>query len=386
MKKIIYTCMTFACAMALASCGKDDSEIAQNSQLTQEQGNVSIVLNTGDMNFSPSSRALGDLAQNGFNIRAYRQGDSNNNYYYYKNLDVSKFSYDPATKFLTGTLNLDYGTYKFLPSYGLANSGNFNWPNFENKAILTDDLYLQYSFGALNEIFLDTTPAADLTPFVLNLNDASANVYATTLKRAVGRVDIQFISADTTSTGDIVLADRDVTGGMATGSLKLTLDGVSPQMSMNGIVPEQSSDNNLVKSTYTFSNLMNIVIKGENPSDNTIGTSTFNNNYNQIDASYLKSGSVYYPGPYFFPQYEPEGTSDDSAYRKAKATIEIQNTASIASQRIITLEDPIPVRRNRVTVIKIYVLSDHIYSTAAKFKIEVDTVWEGGQSVEGIIK
>ena len=60
-------------------------------------------------------------------------------------------------------------------------------------------------------------------------------------------------------------------------------------------------------------------------------------------------------------------------------------TSGEGSTRTITLKDKIPVERNKATLIRIYVLGDNVFTTGVEFEVEVDTVWDGSNFVDGEI-
>ena len=43
------------------------------------------------------------------------------------------------------------------------------------------------------------------------------------------------------------------------------------------------------------------------------------------------------------------------------------------------------VERNKATLIRIYVLGENVFTTGVDFEVEVDTVWDGSNFVDGEI-
>ena len=60
-------------------------------------------------------------------------------------------------------------------------------------------------------------------------------------------------------------------------------------------------------------------------------------------------------------------------------------TSGKGSTRTIALTDKIPVERNKATLVRIYVLGDNVFTTGVDFDVEVDTVWDGSNFVDGEI-
>ena len=87
------------------------------------------------------------------------------------------------------------------------------------------------------------------------------------------------------------------------------------------------------------------------------------------------SGSAHLKGTYLIPN--PDNT--------ATTGFSMQLTSGEGSARTIALRDKIPVERNKATLIRIYVLGENVFTTGVDFEVEVDTVWDGSNFVDGEI-
>jgi len=78
-----------------------------------------------------------------------------------------------------------------------------------------------------------------------------------------------------------------------------------------------------------------------------------------------------------YPAPNPDNT--------AATGFSMQLTSGEGSARTIALRDKIPVDRNKATLIRIYVLGENVFTTGVDFEVEVDTVWDGSNFVDGEI-
>lgn len=362
MKRIIYACIAVACLTTAVSCTNDATT---NEVINDGKAEVSFSLKS-DKKISAVTRANGVITEDGFRLHAFRKNHTTGDFQLYKEMDLSGMDYSGDQ--LTGTLRLDAGTYKFVPSYGLTGSYN-NWLNITDGAVLGNDMYITHMpLLSVPEIFQEHTPVDQLTEWDIKL-DGTTQTVTTTMFRSVGRVDVIFVGAQRVN-GEIVTdPSKDPLGGYETKSLVFDFAGVSPRMNLVGEIPAAD-----MRQAHKFNH-------GQPGSGVIMGLGTYANSildgYTQLDnitANNVPQGSAYFVGPYLLPQYGSDNV--------VNATVTISNNDPLGV-RIITVADPIPVEQNKVTIITVWVLSDHIYSAEFEFVATVDTVWEGSNIIDG---
>ena len=72
-------------------------------------------------------------------------------------------------------------------------------------------------------------------------------------------------------------------------------------------------------------------------------------------------------------------------HARNKHIIRKKLTQEEVAREVIALQDKIPVERNKATLIRIYVLGENVFTTGVDFEVEVDTVWDGSNFVDGEI-
>ena len=108
-------------------------------------------------------------------------------------------------------------------------------------------------------------------------------------------------------------------------------------------------------------------------SSTTVGTDGYD--FENVLPADIVAGSAHLKGTYLIPNADNAATTGFS----------MQLTSGEGSTRTITLTDKIPVERNKATLIRIYVLGDNVFTTGVEFEVEVDTVWDGSNFVDGEI-
>ena len=97
--------------------------------------------------------------------------------------------------------------------------------------------------------------------------------------------------------------------------------------------------------------------------------------FENVQPADIISGSAHLKGTYLIPN--PDNTPATG--------FSMLLTSGKGSTRTIALTDKIPVERNKATLIRIYVLGDNVFTTGVDFDVEVDTVWDGSNFVDGEI-
>ena len=73
----------------------------------------------------------------------------------------------------------------------------------------------------------------------------------------------------------------------------------------------------------------------------------------------------------------------DEAINTTNLTLVLTN--GLGDKRTIVAPRNLPLERNKVTLVKIYVLSGTVFNTDVKFNVTIDTAWLEANSVDGEI-
>jgi predicted lipoprotein with Yx(FWY)xxD motif len=376
-----------------------------------ELTSVKFDMDVSSFNMEGTSRAINPVySKEGFTIYAFKE-DADGDFICNKVISGSALNY--ANKTLSGTVSVPIGVYKFLPVYGL--NGNVGNPITVGTK-LTDGLLLTHKEAALlPEIFLITGgttqfTAADLTRYEMGLTDQANETVSATLHRAVSRVDVMFISATTDGQGNYTeqimnRADgKDILASTGMDKLTLAFGNLNKQMDLYG-----SNITGTINSNYTLA-------LGTNGADRyrvTIGradtTSIGKNGYLSYDAiapEHLIWKAAHIGGPYLIPN-NPDAAA-------SQVTLALTATNTEGEVRPIAIRSgAIPLLRNHVTLVKIYVISSKtpgtdpdpdlpdnpgpgdpdpdpddggentIFDTNVTFEVEIETIWQGTNEAWG---
>lgn len=299
----------------------------------------------------------------GFRILAFRKNGSD--YTYLQDIPLGGLKY-AGGKF-SGTVQLPSGDYKFLPSYGLVAPGNYTWPLLASAA-LSDELYVTHTRESFPAVFMLNRPLDEVPSYSVSPDGPKQTVSAK-LRRAVSRVDLLFIRADKdAATGDYVeKAGDDVFGPEKLATVKLSFAGANSRLGLSG-----------EKAAGTFDAEHTIVVPADVMTLGTgLSTAVGREGYdfeNVLPADII-SGSAHLKGTYLIPNADHTATTGFTMLL----------TSGGGSTRTIALTDKIPVERNKATLIRIYVLGDHLFAKGIRLEAEVDTAWDGSNFVDGEI-
>lgn len=356
MKQIYKSLLFTVFAVAAVACSNDDEKPGIGAPAA---GNLQFITRTP----SGASGRGPVYSTDEFRILAFKKEGSN--YAYMQDIPLGGMHFDGTA--LSGTVQFPAGDYKFLPSYGLMTQGNYSWPVFTN-AVLSDALYLTHTEENFPAAFMLNT-ALDAVPVYTVSLDGPKQTVSATLRRAVSRVDVLFIRAEKdAATGRYIEKQGDdVFGPEKLGTVKLSYTGANSRLGLSG---EKVAG--LFDVSHTIDVPAEVVTMGTGVAT-VVGAENYD--FENIQPADIISGSAHLKGTYLIPNLD----------NTAATGFSMQLTSGANSTRTIALTDKIPVERNKATLIRIYVLGESVFTTGVDFEVEVDTVWDGSNFVDGEI-
>lgn len=343
MKKI-YNLLALTLMAAAVSCS-DETAPAPADAAT---GNVQFVTR------APKAALAGSAVADEFRILAFKEKDAD--FVYLQDIPLTGMQLSGTT--LSGTVQLPSGNYKFLPMYGLETAGNFNFPALTNAA-LSDALFVEHTQESFQPVFMLNQPLEDVTVYNVSLDGPKQTVNAT-LRRSVSRVDVLFIRADKDASGAFTeKKGEDVFGPEKLATVKLAFTDANSRLGLSGEKVDGLFD---VENTIAASE--EVVTMGTGAATE-VGKDGYD--YENVKPGDIIEGSAHLKGTYLIPNADAAKTTGFT----------MQLTSGTGSVRNITLADPIPVERNKATLIRVYVLGDNVFTTGVEFKVTVDTAWDG---------
>ena len=339
-----------------------------------------------------STRAYSPTYEKGnFSIYAFKQNEDSTDFVYEKTINLSNMSYSTSTKKLTGTDLVPIGVYKFVAVYGIVNqSGLLTAPSWGSSTSLTDNLGITYNgSGALSEIFMQTDADVSTLPkYAMGLTEGSNPTVNATIRRAVSRVDVMFIKASKSAEGVYTeqpyKTGADALGGKGLKSLKLEMTNLNNSMNLFGVVPTGSTFNK----TISLNSPNSSVVYG-NATATQVGASNYLS-YNDIQPSHIIKGGAHITGCYFIPNMD---NSKNTALKMEVESLDgIVRTINVSTDT----DKYLPLERNKVTIVKIYILDDDddddddedpdVFNTKVTFEVKIETAWQNSNEVIGEIE
>lgn len=367
-----------ALLVCLASCSEDDAVNAPPLAGDANNTVVKFEMNAKTATSSaPLSRGvtLAPLTKDNFRILAFKKSPDNGKYLYAQ--DVSLDGMVLNDNLLSGTARLPIGEYKFVSTYGLATGGGFNFPALTPVTTeLTNDLNIAHGSVDGNSVFfLEQGPLENLRSYALGINPTANEAVSATLSRAVSRVDVLFIQAKKTGVGTYteVSDSADVFGVTELVGIEMQFTGLNKNVNLVG--DKTTTDGgSLFDTNFQIPNLANTVTRGTSQEDTKVGQTSFLN-YDNITDGDIKTGSAHVHGAYVLP-------FDDSA-TTTKLTLVLTN--GLGDRRTIAIPANLTLERNKVTLVKIYVLSGTVFNTDVDFNVTISTAWLNANTVNGEI-
>lgn len=363
---------------SLAACsddvGTDKNKLPDDGETTTVKFEMNA--NTGNY-YSPISRSvnLPSITKENFRIMAFKKDPAQGKFFYAQEVPTSGMTFE--SNLLSGTVRLPIGEYKFVSSYGLAKDGGFALPNLTSLTTeLTDNLSITHeTVDGSSVFFLEKGSIETLHPYELGINTTANESVSASLTRAVSRVDVLFIQANKNADGTYteVSASADVFGVSQLASIEMQFTGLNKNVNLvgNKITTDSGS---LFNENFKVPDLENTVTRGASADDTKVGTPEFLS-YDNISENDIKAGSAHVHGTYLLP-YEDAKTS-------TSLTLVLTNDAG--DQRTIIVPENLPLERNKVTLVKVYVLSGTVFNTDVRFNVTIDTAWLEANSVNGEI-
>lgn len=369
-----------ALLVCMASCS-DDEQVGVNAPAPDgETALFKIETHAETGNYSPAtSRGITPpaITKDNFRILAFKESPQESGKFVYEQ-DVPKENLSCTNNVLSGTARLPIGNYKFVPTYGLAAGGGFALPEFTPRNTeLANTLNITHNtVDASSVFFLGKDPVESLQTYALGLSSKPNDNVSLSMSRAVSRVDILFLQAKEENGVKVEVSDStDVFGASELAGIDLQFTGLNKNINLSGN-KVTNDDGSLFNSEYsiTDTDLDKAVTKGSSETDTKVGTDGYLS-YDNITTDHIKKGSAHVQGVYVLPFGE--------VANETKLNLTLTNKRG--DVRNITVNQNLPLERNKVTLVKIYVLSGTVFNTDVLFSVKVETEWLGANTVEGEI-
>lgn len=363
---------------SLAACSDD---VTDDKKLSPGDGETTVVkfemnANTGNY-YSPLSRSvnLPGITKENFRIMAFKKTPDGDKYIYAQDIPTSGMNYE--NNLLSGTVRLPIGEYKFVSTYGLVKDGGFVFPDpAPGTSELTDDLSINHNkVDGSSVLFLEEGSLETLHSYELGINSTANEPVSASLTRAVSRVDVLFIQAKKNADGIYteVSDSADVFGVSQLANIEMQFTGLNKNVNLVGNKTTTDSGS-LFNENFTVPDLEETVTRGASADDTKVGTPAFLS-YDNISENDIKAGSAHVHGAYLLP-YEDA---------KTNTNLTLVLTNGSGDKRTIIVPKELPLERNKVTLVKIHVLSGTVFNTDVDFHVTIDTAWLEANSVDGEI-
>lgn len=317
-----------------------------------------------------------EISKAGFRILAFKK-NADGAYVYTQDVPTAGMNFADNT--LSGPAELPIGEYKFVPTYGAVNTPVFSWPELaEGKTPLIDTLsFAHTAVDGTSVVFLETRSFQELPSYAVGLTATTADKVYTVLKRAVARVDLLFMHVKKNTDGSYteITGNTDVFGGTLPSSIEMRFRGLNRTINVTGENMTADGTFSTFDQNYTVEDLQQAVTIGNGPAT-LLGTDDFFD-YDQVKPTDIRSGAAHVQGAYLLPY--PQGV--------ANTDLTVVLTQSTGIQRTLVIPSKLPLERNKVTLVKIYLLIDDgggdIFDSNVTFTVTVDTRWDGCNVVEG---
>lgn len=362
--------------LACVACSEDDLP-AKGEGTKPGWANVDFQMKTS----LPTDRILSrsfapEISKANFRILAFKK-NADGTYAYTQ--DVPTVGMNFAGNTLSGQAELPIGEYKFIPTYGIVNTSVFTWPELtEGKTLLADTLSFAHTqVDGTSVMFLETRPFKDLPSYTIGATASTTANVSSVVKRAVARVDLLFIQVKKNEDGSYteITGKTDVFGGTLPTSIEMRFQDLNRTINVTGENTTASNVFSTFDMDYTVEDLQAAVTIGNGPTT-LLGTDDFFA-YDYVTPGDIRSGSAHVQGAYVFPY--PQDV--------LKTGLQVVMNQG-GNQRIIEVPSKLPLERNKVTLVKIYILTDDggggdIFNSDVTFIVTVDTRWDGCNVVEG---
>lgn len=335
-----------------------------------------VPLTTVNFEFSADVASAGTLTKalpapvygkEGFRILAFKQDESGatEDYFYKTDISVDGMKYEHNK--LSGQGQIPIGTYKFIAMYGVPDASAVTMPVLDYTSVLGTGLVMTHVADAvLPSIFLINNELDAVPSYELGLSSpGNHSTVAANLSRAVARVDLLFVRTDAAHTP---ISGNDVFGpGIK--NMAIEFSNVKNTIDFTGHATGGSMSHR-----YEIDFPTSAETKGSG-SVMQLGEKGYTT-YDHVEASHIITGSSHISGAYLIPE------TDETHTVQMKMVL----TPSSGAPRTIDIATPLPLKRNHVTLVKIYVMSDHVFTTGLDFAVDIDPGWEGSVSADVEVK
>lgn len=370
--RIFSLLMTFA-ILGLWSCDKEDVTPAS---VPAEPGNLATVqfeMKAAAFNTPRSRVSFQKYEPVHFRILAFRHDGTD--YTYTDDVDFTAVNWS-GDRFI-GNAQLPVGKYQFVSAYGVP-TATTSFVELSTPAQPDENLTATHiSNGVLPAIFLGED--AELTSYDLGMVSGENTKVTASLKRAVSRLDILFVRGDTVGGNNTERPATDEDGdilGVGIAEFKIDFDKVSPTVRMTDGGLKTADP---IAHTY-YVGVDTTLITGTNETATIVGAPGYN--FEGILEEDIVKGAAYFYGPFIFPN--PEATPDITTL-----TLNLTSKPDAANNnhvytRKITVKN-LTLKRNKVTLVKVYVTGKDIFHTGNHFDVEVKDAWDGVEEIPGVI-
>lgn len=380
MKKMMMKSFCAALSLlAFAACSDNDD--VNNGGNPGDNGNNNGPLATVNFELSTDAASSGTLTKalpapvygkEGFRILAFKQDETGatEDYIYAQDVDPETLTYDASAQKLSGQVQLPIGTYKFISMYGLPASSILAMPELSGAVLGPDLLMTHASNQVLPSVFLDVNELTAVPSYDLGLESPGTNETVTSsINRAVGRVDLLILRAPT---GTTPVAGDDVFGPSGIKNITLNFGDAKNTMDLTGHITDGAMGHTYI---MDFPANAAAITMGSNDTEMTLGTEGYVT-YDNVDPDHIIRGSAHVSGAYLIPE------SDDTP----ATTLSMTFTPNSGTPRTINITPAIPLKRNYVTLITVYVRGDNVFTTGVDFAVTIDPTWAGSQKAEVEVK
>lgn len=359
--------------LGMVACEKEDEVKVMGPDDDAPLTRVNFTMDASSLGQKVITRGITPSYEAGnFGIYAFKQNQEGTDYVCNKIIDCSAMTYDPTTKRLSGSVQLPIGTYKFLPSYGLTNAQNIGGLDAVEGATLNDALGFTHEATVntlgVPEVFLANGTVAGLTSYDLGTTSGDEKNVGLAVTRAVARVDVLLLKADDSKNPLPYTNGSDVFGKKALEKVEFRLTNLNKGINFLGVRPDAT----LFDATIVLPDPNNAATVGTG-AKTVIGEPDFTR-YDSIRKEDLLNGSAHICGPYLLPGNDATATAQLVLFIKP-----VGDTG-----REVTLTNALPLERNKVTLVKIYVKGDDFFTTGVILGVDIDTAWaDEHHEVEG---
>lgn len=375
MKMMKFKVWAIIVIVALTACSEDEV-IKPEEGLTPIHFEMETVFPAAGVNM----RSFGpEIGKEGFRILAFR-GNDEGEFVYTQDVPTDRMTLSGQT--LSGQALLSIGRYKFIPTYEATRTGAYAWPLLTaDETVLSDTLsFRQATLNGSSVLFLETRSFKELPVYEVGLSASTTDAVHSVLKRAVARVDLLFLRVKKNSDGSFteISGTPGVLGGQLPTDIRFQFKKLSRAISLTAEQSVNTEGFTFFDADYSVGDMERAVTVGNGPVT-LVGTDDFIE-YDNVRPSDLRTGAAHVQGAYVLPFAMGGPFYTRLSIRLARSNSQV---------RTLAIEPVVPLERNKVTLVKIYLVEDDgsgggdIFDSNVTFQVTIDTHWDGYHLVEG---